>query len=289
MHFILGDARVDVVADFDPFAIPAARIMPGRVLRELLPQRALLEPDHVDFARGEILLGMQALLLRIPGLTVLVDTCVGEDKERPVRPEWHRRTASGFLDRLGVAPEEVDVVLCTHLHADHVGWNTRLLDGRWVPTFPRARYLVGRRELDYWRSRAAAEPGVSHGAFADSVQPLLDAGLVDAVADGHELAPGLVLKPLPGHTVGQMGLWLERAGARAIFCGDAIHSPVQVLRPDWSSAFCTDAEEAADTRRTLLECAAEDGTVLVPAHFRNCGCTRIARDGEGYRPIYGAG
>lgn len=289
MHFTLGDVRVDLVLDMDVFPLPAARIMPGRDLGELLPHRALLEPDHMDFARGDLLLGMQALLLRLPGLTVLVDTCVGEHKERPAHPHWHRRAASGFLDALGVPPEAVDVVLCTHLHADHVGWNTRLLDGRWVPTFPRARYLVGRRELDYWRSRAAAEPGVSHGAFADSVQPLLDAGVVDAVADGYELAPGLTLKPLPGHTVGQMGLWLERAGARAIFCGDAIHSPVQILRPDWSSAFCTDPEEAAETRRTLLHCAAEDGTVLVPAHFRRCGCTRIRREGEDFRPLFGPG
>lgn len=289
MHFMLGDARVDLVPDIDRFALPAARIMPGRNLNELLPHRALLEPDHVDFGQGDILLGVQALLLRIPGLTVLVDTCVGEEKERPVRPEWHRRTASGFLEALGLAPEDVDVVFCTHLHADHVGWNTRRVDGRWVPSFPRARYLVGRRELDYWQSRAAAEPGVNHGAFADSVQPLLEAGVVDAVADGHELAPGLTLKPLPGHTVGQMGLWLERGGARAIFCGDAIHSPVQIYRPDWSSAFCTDGEEAAVTRRTLLDCAAEDGTVLVPAHFRHCGCTRIRRSGEDYVPLLGTG
>jgi glyoxylase-like metal-dependent hydrolase (beta-lactamase superfamily II) len=291
MRFGIGDAVVDVIADLDHFALPAS-FWPACDLDALLPHRGLLEPDHVDFAAGTVLLGLQALLVRVAGLTVLVDTCVGEHKPRPNHPAWHERVETGFLGRLaaaGVAPEAVDVVFCTHLHADHVGWNTRLLDGRWVPSFPRARHLIGKGELAHWQSAALQNPGVNHGSFADSVLPLLEAGLVEAVEDGHEVAPGVTLRPLPGHTAGQMGLWLERGGARAIFCGDAIHTPVQVLRPEWSSRVCTDPDAAVATRRSLLECAAEDGTVLVPAHFRSCGCTRVRRDGEDFLPVFGPG
>ncbi len=292
VSFAIGDVRVDIVPDIEPFVLDANRLLPDADLPALDPHRGWLEPDHVDTGANLLLLGIQSILLRLPNLTVLVDACVGEDKPRPARADWNARRATGFLDRLaalGVAPEGVDVVLCTHLHADHVGWNTRLLDGRWVPTFRRARYLIGRRELAHWSGRAATDPADNHGCFADSVAPLLEAGLVDAVGDDHEIAPGLTLTPLPGHTGGQMGLRIERGGTRAILCGDAIHSPVQVLRPAWSSAFCADRDDAAATRRHLLECAAEDGTLLVPAHFRSCGCARIRRDGDAFTPVFGTG
>lgn len=291
MTFFIGDVRVDVIADIERFSLPAKRLLPESRLGEVEQHRALLSPDHVDFEADAILLGVQALLVRVPGLSILVDTCVGEDKPRPARPEWHERRASGFLEQLhalGISADDIDVVFCTHLHADHVGWNTRLLDGRWVPSFPRARYLIGEAELRHWQPRAAADPAINHASFADSVAPLLEAGLVVPVADGHEIAPGLTLVPLPGHSPGQMGLRVERQGARAIFCGDAIHSPVQILKPAWSSAFCADADAARSTRLSLLECAAEENILLVPAHFRGCGCARIARSGDDFLPRFGA-
>jgi glyoxylase-like metal-dependent hydrolase (beta-lactamase superfamily II) len=291
MRFDIGDVTVDVIVDLECFALSAAQILPGADLDELLPHRHLLAPDHVDFAARTILLGAQAMLVRLPGLTILVDTCVGEHKERPNRPDWHQRSASGFLESLaalGLVPEAIDIVFCTHLHVDHVGWNTRLLDGRWVPTFPKARYLLGRRELEHWQAVVATNPAVNHASFADSVLPILEAGLAELVDDGHEIAPGVTLVPLPGHTGGQMGLRVDRQGARAIFCGDAIHTPAQILRPEWSSGFCTDPAQARATRKTLLECAVDENLLLVPAHFRNCGCTRVRRDGAGFVPILGA-
>ncbi|MBE9605559.1 MBL fold metallo-hydrolase [Acetobacteraceae bacterium H6797] len=291
MQFTIGDARVDVIADIECFALPAKRFMPTASLEALLPHREMLEPDHVDFEQDTILIGVQALLLRVAGRNILVDTCVGEEKPRPARPEWHARRASGFLEKLaalGLAPEDIDTVFCTHLHADHVGWNTRLIDGRWVPTFPRARYLMGKVELEHWLARQAENPGVNHASFADSVQPLLEAKLVDTVIDGQEIAPGVTLLPLPGHSPGQMGLRVTRQGERAVFCGDAIHSPVQILRPEWSSAFCSDGAEAIRTRLSLLECAAEENLLLVPAHFRGCGCARVRKAGEEFRPLFGA-
>jgi glyoxylase-like metal-dependent hydrolase (beta-lactamase superfamily II) len=287
MRIALGDAEIHGIADLPRFALPLKLLLPDADLPVLEEARAVLDPDHLDYAAGELLLVVQTLALRIAGRTILVDTCVGEHKPRPVRPDWHQRRASGYLDRLaaaGIAPEEVDLVLCTHLHADHVGWNTRLEGGRWVPTFPRARYLVGRTELAHWQER----PLANHGAYADSVVPILELGRMDVVDDGHELAPGATLTPLPGHTPGQMGVSLDLPQGRAILCGDAIHSPVQVLHPDWSSAFCTDPAGARATRRAILAEAVEHDTLIVPAHFRGCGCARIRRAGDRFTPVFTA-
>src|SRR5690606_29853570 len=165
---------------------------PGATGEALRPFEATLAPDHVDLARGNILIGLHSLLLRVGGLNILIDACVGEQKHRPRRADWHQRAGTGYLDRLraaGVAPEEIDIVLCTHLHADHVGWNTRMDNGRWVPTFPKARYLIGRDELAHWQAEEAAEPGRhNHGSYADSVLPVIEAGQSELVDDGFELA-----------------------------------------------------------------------------------------------------
>lgn len=286
----LGAATLDRIVDIDPFEIAAEVILPGRDLQSLRHEAALLSPDHVNFDTGTLLLGLHSFLLRVGGLTVLIDTCVGEHKPRPRRSEWHDRTATGYLRRLaraGVAPEDVDVVLCTHLHADHVGWNTRTENGRWEPTFPRARYLIGRAELDHWQAAEEGQPGqLNHGAFTDSVQPILDAGLAEQVEDGFALASGARITGLAGHAPGQIGLTLDcGAAGRALFCGDALHSPVHVFRPDWSTAFCHDPAAAARTRARLLDDAAEDGALILPAHLRNAWGLRIRRDGDGFRPI----
>ncbi len=287
----LGPARLEKIVDLDPFVLAMDFLMPRARIEELQSHRALLEPDHVDFASGTVLLGLHSLLLRTAGLTILIDTCVGEHKPRPRRADWHERAATGYLDRLkaaGVTPSEVDIVLCTHLHADHVGWNTRLENGRWVPTFPNARYLIGRRELDHWQAEEAISPGQhNHGAFADSVQPIIEAGLVEPVEDGFEVAKGARLIGLPGHSPGQIGLCLECAGGRsAFFCGDVIQTPVQALRPDWSSRFCIDPDHATRTRIDLFGRAEAEGAYVVPAHLRNSSAMTLRRAGEGFIPAF---
>ena len=284
-----GQTRIDKITDLDPFVLPASLLLPGRDLSELAHEAALLAPDHVDFTAGTLLISLHSFLLRTDTLTILVDTCVGECKPRPRRADWYNRQATGYLRRLagvGVKPEEVDVVLCTHLHADHVGWNTRLKDGRWVPTFPNARYIMGQDELAHWQAEEAASPGAhNHGAYTDSVLPVIEAGLAEPVADGFALSKGLRIIPLRGHSPGQVGLELESEGeGNAVFCGDAIHSPVQVFRPDWSSGFCHDPAQAAATRRTLLDRAADQNLLLLPAHTRKAFGFRVRREGAGYRP-----
>lgn len=282
---------IERVVDLDPFASPLETFFPGIRLEAVAREASLLAPDHVDLAAGTVLLAVQSHVLRVGGRTILLDTCVGEHKERPRRPSWHRRSDTGFLDRLaaiGLAPEAIDVVMCTHLHADHVGWNTCLRDGRWVPTFANARYLVSRTELAHWREVVRADPQAAHGCYRDSVLPVEEAGQLETVDDGHEIARNLAVVPLAGHTPGQVGVETSIAGRRAVFCADVLHSPLQVLWPHLSTAFCTDADAAHRTRRALLERAAGDGALLVPAHLRGATGMRIVEDGETFRPRFEA-
>ena len=286
----LGPAQLSRITDLDRFALPLGFFMPDADVAELRPHADTLAPHHFDFETNEVLLGLHSLLLRVGGLNILIDTCVGECKPRPRRADWHDRKASGYLEALaaqGLRPEDVDIVLCTHLHADHVGWNTRLSGGRWVPTFPNARYLIGRSELAHWQSEEARRPGHhNHGAYADSVLPVIEAGQVETVDDGFALARGLTILPLPGHSPGQVGLSLMQGRqTQAIFCGDAIHSPLQVYRPDYNSAFCADPALAARVRAALIRRAEEEGCLLIPAHLRHAAGMRVTRAGAGHAPV----
>ncbi|MDO1583409.1 MBL fold metallo-hydrolase [Rhizobium oryzicola] len=286
----IGNATLDTVVDIDPFALPIDLLFPGKTVEMLADHRSWLEPSHVEFAAGTILLGVQSHVLRVGGRIVLIDTCVGEHRPRPRRADWHQRLASGYLERLGalgIRPEDVDFVLCTHLHADHVGWNTMLADGRWVPTFPNARYLIGRAEYEHWQASEAEQPGShNHGAFADSVAPLVEADRVDLVEDGFSLFEGVTLQPLPGHSPGQLGLCLCHRSEKVLFCADAVHSPVQVPHPNWASRFCADPQQAIATRIAVFEDSAANGTVLVPAHLRHSSGLRVLRAGAVFTPEF---
>ena len=284
----IGSMTVDTVTDIDPFALPIGLLFPNRSIDALRPHEDVLAPYHVDFDAKHILLGVQSHLVRANGRTILIDTCVGEHKDRAARADWNHRTHTHYLQRLadhGLTPDDIDIVMCTHLHADHVGWNTKLVDNRWVPTFPNARYLVGRREFDFWRDAEQDRPRQhNHASFVDSVMPIVEAGQIDLVDDGFELAPGLSLKALPGHTPGQMGLCLCHAQDRVLMCADAVHSIVQVFNPHWATRFCSDPEAAVATRLALFEDSVEQGTILVPAHLRHFDGLRVRRRGNSFVP-----
>jgi glyoxylase-like metal-dependent hydrolase (beta-lactamase superfamily II) len=294
MRFAIGEAVVDVVVDDDDFEVPLSDFLPGLDPGRLAKHLAALEPDFLGLARDRLKLAVQSFVIRTGGRTILIDSCIGDDRDRPDLPVWNQRHATGFLDRLkqaGTEPAAVDVVFCTHLHVDHVGWNTRRADGRFVPTFPNARYLFGRKELAWWLAQREAGTILPlHGAgIEDSVIPILDAGLADLVDAGHELGRGLALTPLPGHTPGQMGLVLNHPSGRAIFCGDTLHSPVQIYGPQVSTSTCTDPKTANATRRAVLEEAAEAGRLVVPAHFRGRRCAHVRRAGDAFEPVFGYG
>jgi glyoxylase-like metal-dependent hydrolase (beta-lactamase superfamily II) len=291
MRFTIGGIEVAVIVDDDDFVLPLRRLLPGLDVAALEAERHWLEPEFVEIDRDRLHCAVQSFVLKLDGRTIIIDTCIGEHKDRTAIPAWHRRSGTGWLERLeaaGVKPEAVDLVFCTHLHIDHVGWNTVGSDGTWKPTFPNARYLMGDRELADWQARMAdgsAEP-IQLPGIRDSVLPLLDAGVVDLVRDGVEIAAGAVVMPLPGHTSGQVGLRFDRPDGRALFCGDAMHSPVQVLQPAASTASCRNPAQAARTRTGFLQEAASSGRVLVPAHFRGSRRVCVEARGDGFHPIF---
>jgi len=276
------------IIDLDRFALPVGFLFPGASLENADASALSLADRHVEFATSEVLLAIQSHVFRFAGKTILIDTCVGEHKPRPLRPEWNERVSTRYLTNLAAAgwtPEQIDIVMCTHLHADHVGWNTRLQSGRWVPTFPRARYVMSQREIDQRAHEASQSASANHGSYQDSVVPVLEAGLVQVRGPGDEIADGAFIVDLAGHGPGQIGLEVScGARSRVLFCGDAIHSPLQVLNSDWSSRFCFDAGQAIRTRRMLLERAAGEDLKLIPGHLR-AEAMRITETNGSFRPI----
>ena len=258
------------------------------------PQAFFVEPTQADIqkhewlvphyakADGRILLPIQALVLETGGRTIVVDTCVGNDKQRALVPFW-TNLQTPFLQRLAEAGYErtrVDTVIHTHLHADHVGWDTMLADGAWMPTFPNARHLYTQRELDHWSAPAQRAVEDVH---ADSVAPILAAGLADIVAEDHEVAPGVTLEPSTGHTPGHVSVRLRSGGVEAVITGDVMHHPVQCAEPEWSEHGDWDADLARATRRRFLSDAAQSGVLVIGTHFPTLPVGRILADGDLWR------
>jgi glyoxylase-like metal-dependent hydrolase (beta-lactamase superfamily II) len=248
--------------------------------------RDWMVPDHFEPARGNLKLSVHSWLLRIGGKTVLIDGCVGNDKSRPTRPMWNK-LQTRYLERFvatGATPEQVDLVMCTHLHNDHVGWNTRLVDGRWVPTFPNARYVWHRADYEKYKDADPAKEPNNRAAFDDSVRPIVEAGLADMVAGAHTIDEHLSLEPAPGHTPGTVAITLASRGQQALFCGDIVHHGIQLFHPEWNSFACLDAEGARKSRRRMLERCAGAGALLMPAHFGAPFACHVDAKGDAFPP-----
>lgn len=283
-----GDFRIDRVQEFaGPFVRPEELFpdyRPG--LAESIAHWAgqVLE----DGPGGRMLMSFHSFLLRTGRHTILVDTCCGNDKERPARPQGHR-LRSGWLTELaraGVRPEEVDVVMCTHLHWDHVGWNTQLVDGSWVPTFPNARYLFGRIEWDHWRTQADTDPVTdTRQVLDDSVRPIFDAGLATLVETDHRITDAVRLEPTPGHTPGHLSVRITSRGAEAVITGDLMHHPVQCCRPDVNSRFDVDPDLARRTRRAFLADNAARGALVLGTHFPTPTAGRLVARDDGWELV----
>ncbi|MAI14041.1 MAG: MBL fold metallo-hydrolase [Rhodospirillaceae bacterium] len=250
-----------------------------------------LMPRYIDPKTIEVILCIQSYVIKTSHHTILVDTCVGNHKSRPARPSWHMQN-SPFIEELasvGVHPEEVDFVLCTHLHVDHVGWNTKLLDGRWVPTFPNAKYIFSRNEFELWAARYEKGETVPVPlVYEDSVLPIVEAGQAIIVEDTHQIDDGMWLEPAPGHTPGHVMLNLKSGEETALMSGDVIHHPLQLIRPEWSSRACEDPHLSAASRTKMLERVADTNTLLCPAHFGSPTMGHVishATDGFRYRLI----
>ena len=278
-----GDIRVTRVVESEEALLKPGEVYPDSTPEIIRANHDWLVPRHYDPATDGLVITIQSYLVRTPRHTILVDACGGNDKAR-ARPHFDHRHHP-WLDTLraaGAAPEEIDFVLCTHMHVDHVGWNTRLENGRWVPTFPNARYLFARKELEHWE-REARETGLPRTGdyVVDSVLPIIEAKRHVLVEMDHAIEDRVVLYPLAGHTPGQVGLHFHGGGREGLVVGDLMHHALQCKYPDWSTNFCTDPAAARVTRKAVFERYADTDTVIFPAHFPSPSGGVIRRAGPG--------
>jgi glyoxylase-like metal-dependent hydrolase (beta-lactamase superfamily II) len=239
---------------------------------------------------GQIHLSIHALIIDTPTKRIMVDTCIGNDKERPMAIMDHLQTS--FLRDLeagGFKRESFDVVLCTHLHVDHVGWNTMFSAGKWVPTFPNARYLLNRTEVAHWGHGGAgssedSEWGETQRAtYDDSVQPIFDAGLVDLVDGAYDVCPEVSLVPTVGHSPGHASVRIRSGGQEALITGDMTHHPAQLVHLDWGLGLDYDGAQATRTRGDVFADSADRSVLMIGTHWSGVTAAKIVRDGEVYR------
>lgn len=236
---------------------------------------------HFVTEDGALRLSIHALLVEAPGLRLIVDTCVGNDKPRSLFGGNALQTAFlAELENAGWSRRSVDAVVCTHLHVDHVGWNTMLDHGRWVPTFPNASYLIGRQEYNHWSREGDAE---QLAILDDSVKPIFDAGLVRLVEMDHVLTPEIRLTPTPGHTPGHVSVLIESQGARAMITGDMLHHPCQFGHPEWSPSFDSDPVAGASMRRSVMDRVADQPVLVIGTHFATPTAGHVVREGQAFR------
>lgn len=296
-QFAIGNIRVHRIEEWRGTFSPPAELFQGYQASDWDRHEDEFTRDYFDPVSGKLFAFLQSWVLDTGEQRILFDTGAGNDKDRPDLPIFGN-LQTDFLDRLaaaGFAPEDIDTVVCSHIHVDHVGWNTRLIDGQWQPTFRNARYVLPVRDRDYWDPQVETiGPGavgtvVNGEMFDDSVRPIVEAGRAEWVDDGFEVAPGLTLQSRPGHTPGSTVMHVSSAGAQAMFVGDVVHHPAQIYNPTWNSAFCEDADQARETRRQVLGEAADREALLIPAHFGGAHVARVVRDGSGFRPILSPG
>jgi glyoxylase-like metal-dependent hydrolase (beta-lactamase superfamily II) len=274
----LGDLTIHRIVEQEGPFFDVLKFFPTLTKELLEENRAWLQPRFVDPA-DQLMLCIQSYLVRTPHHNILVDTCVGNHKPRPTRPFWNMMKSDRFEKNLaatGLGVGDIDFVMCTHLHTDHVGWNTRLDNGRWVPTFPKARYVFADRELDYWTKRqkddAAAVPWVT-----DSVLPIVAANRADVVKSAHALNDLVTLIPTPGHSIDHYSVQVGKPGADVVITGDMIHSPLQARYPELGMMADYDSRQAGVSRRELFGRFCDTSTLMCTAHFPSPSTARVVR------------
>ena len=282
----LGSFEIGRIADFSGPAFEPAEFFPDFDPEVVRANAELLGPRLIDPASGKLVFSFHSFVVKTGHHNILIDACIGNDKERPARPQWHRMRTS-YLDdlgRCGLGVGDIDYVMCTHLHWDHVGWNTQLADGKWVPTFPKARYVMARREFDHWKGVHDSGADTPHAtAFGDSILPVVATGQALLVGDDYALDDGLWFEPYPGHTPGNVVIHARSGGERGVFVGDVLHHPLQCLKPEWSTRACSDPDGSRVSRTRLLAEHADSGTLILPAHFPDPTAGHIRRHAAAYR------
>ena len=277
MQWTVGRVRITKLVELE--TIGSTRFILPLATNDEIRKAPWLIP-HFATGEGRLKMSIHVLVVETPSRRIVVDTGLGNAKQGRSVPVWNNRTTP-FLDTMGAAgfpPESIDAVVCTHLHVDHVGWNTRLVDGRWVPTFAKARYLFGRTEYDYWRDHSDTSEKVA--VFNDSVQPVVAAGKAELVASNARICEEISLIPTPGHSPGHVSLHVRSDGQEAVLTGDVAHHPCQMAHLDWSSTADSDPVQSAVTRRKLFSRFADRDVLVIGGHF---DAGHIRRDRDAFR------
>jgi len=270
---------VELVMEFDPLVF-----FPATTADDWRPHESWLKPNGMHPETGHLLLPCQSYIVQTRHHTILIDSCIGNHKDRSHRPAWHQKTDDHYMRALadhGLTPEDIDYVMCTHLHGDHVGWNTRLVDGHWVPTFPNARYIFSEKEVNFWKDEGHEK--FSDGPLVDSVLPVIAAGQADLVTSDFALDDEVWLEPTPGHTPDHFAVRLSSGNANAVMIGDMMHTPAQCMHPDWVAWPDFDADQAIASRRALMETHADTDMLVCTAHFPLPSAGRIESAGDAFR------
>lgn len=238
-----------------------------------------MAPHFMD-EKGSLIMSIHALVVDTGERRIVVDTCIGNDKQRSI-PNWTNLQTSFLsdLEAAGYPRESIDTVLCTHLHVDHVGWNTMLVDGEWIPTFPNARYLLADKEFEYWNGADA--DALNDGVMDDSVTPVVEAGLVDLVDWQHQVCPEVSLQPTPGHTPGHVSILIRSQGQQALITGDCFHHPCQMTHVDWCSSADFDQSAGRATREKFLDEYADSDVLVIGTHFATPTAGHVKPRAEG--------
>jgi glyoxylase-like metal-dependent hydrolase (beta-lactamase superfamily II) len=289
--FTVGQASITRIEEYYGATYSLRDTFPEWTDEHFAKHKHWLVPHHVDGDTGLIKLSVHSWLVQIGKQKILIDSCCGNNKSKPLRPFWHMLNTP-YLERLaaaGARPEDIDLVMCTHLHHDHVGWNTQLRDGRWVPTFPNARYVFSKPDVEYFQkidSDPKTAPAES-GTFRECVIPIIEAGRADLVTGPHRLNDFIEIEPAPGHSAGHVVFKLESKGARGVFIGDVLHHLLQVYYPDWNYPKNSDVAQARVSRRKVLDYCASTGALMLPCHVGMPFAGHIEAAQNGYRPNFG--
>ncbi len=276
----IGDVTITKIVELETTG--STKFILPQATREAALEIKWLAPHFMN-EEGRLKLGIHALVIETPSRRMIVDTCLGNDKQGRGVPWWNNLQGPFLRDlaAAGYARESIDTVMCTHLHVDHVGWNTMLDGGKWVPTFPKARYLMGRVEFEHWRDQQGDEQ--QRAVFVDSVQPVFDAGLVDLVEIDHKISDEVSFVPTLGHTPGHVSIRIASKGEEALITGDFIHHPCQMAHPEWASSADYDPALSTKTRQDVFARLAGTPTLMIGTHFATPTAGRVVKDGDVYR------